>query len=135
MVRIKNFYGLNDAIGAVQYLSGRVINYGVDDAGRVNKVWAGTKIYANMTPEVVPAPQAPYTADGRISEDEIGERSVGDAGLSDASHDDAAEAGNNGRRKQSAGVGLQLLGDERQWESPEPRDPAFGPDLDPKLWL
>src|SRR5438876_4567125 len=66
MVRIKNFYGLNDAIGAVQYPSGRVINYGVHEAGRVSKVSAGVKTYADLTVNGQTNPY-PYAPDGRIA--------------------------------------------------------------------
>ena len=60
-------YRLNDSISSMQYPSGKTVNYAVDDAGRVNQITAGSKMYADLT-----ASSAPFTADGRIAQMKLG---------------------------------------------------------------
>jgi RHS repeat-associated protein len=60
---------LNDVLKSIQYPSGRLVNYGVDDAGRTNKVYTATKTYADLT---TPAVTYPFTADGRIAQMKLG---------------------------------------------------------------
>jgi RHS repeat-associated protein len=60
-------YWLNDSVKSMTYPAGRVVNYSVDDTGRVNRVYTSTKSYADLTI----APQ-PFTADGRIAQMKLG---------------------------------------------------------------
>lgn len=55
-------YWRNDALKTMQYPSGRLLNFDVDNAGRTNKVSAVTTTYANLT-----APGS-FTPDGRIAQ-------------------------------------------------------------------
>ena len=57
-----NAYYLNDALKSQTYPSGRTVVYDVDDAGRVKRVSAGTRTYANMPSAAADA----YAADGRL---------------------------------------------------------------------
>jgi YD repeat-containing protein len=55
---------LYGSLKRIQYPSGLVVDYQVDDAGRVNKVLAGTATYADMTATGITNPYAP---DGRLA--------------------------------------------------------------------
>ncbi len=50
------------------YPSGRTVNYNLDDAGRVDRVWAGTTAYADMTGVTGGA----YHPDGRLRQMQLG---------------------------------------------------------------
>ena len=63
-------YWLNDGIQSIQYPSGRVVNYDVDDAGRINKVRDAQTTFADLTN--IASPFSAYTADGRISAMRLG---------------------------------------------------------------
>ena len=63
-----NAYYLNDALESQTYPSGRTVSYGVDDAGRVTTVAAGTRTYADMTATVGHA----YAPDGRLQQMKLG---------------------------------------------------------------
>jgi RHS repeat-associated protein len=56
---------LNGGLKSEVYPSGRQVNYDVDDAGRTNKVYAGTVNYADMTAAGI---SYPFYPDGRIAE-------------------------------------------------------------------
>jgi len=60
---------LTDEIKTLGYPSGRVVTYGMDDAGRIKSVRAGGKTYATMTSEIV---STPYTPDGRLAMMKLG---------------------------------------------------------------
>jgi RHS repeat-associated protein len=60
---------LNGAIQAITYPSNKQVNYGVDDAGRTNKVYATGVNYADMTASGI---TYPFTADGRIAQMMLG---------------------------------------------------------------
>jgi len=53
---------LNDTMKSMQYPSGKIVQYEVDDAGRIKRVSSATKLYADL-----PASANPYTADGWIT--------------------------------------------------------------------
>jgi RHS repeat-associated protein len=57
-------YWLSDEWKTLQYPSGRLVTFGADDAGRVNKVTAGGKIYADLTQSFLPPA---YYPDGRVA--------------------------------------------------------------------
>ena len=61
-------YYLNDAPKSQTYPSGRTVSYGVDDAGRVTTVAAGTRTYADMTGVTGRA----YAPDGRLRQMKLG---------------------------------------------------------------
>ena len=61
-------YYLNGAAKTQTYPSGRTVSYGVDDAGRVTTVAAGTRTYADMTATVGHA----YAPDGRLQQMKLG---------------------------------------------------------------
>ena len=61
-------YFLNGALKTQTYPSGRIVSYGVDDAGRVTSVAAGTRTYATMTGAVDDA----YLPDGRLHQMQLG---------------------------------------------------------------
>ena len=63
-----NAYYLNGAPKTQTYPSGRTVSYGVDDAGRVTTVAAGTRTYADMTATVGHA----YAPDGRLQQMKLG---------------------------------------------------------------
>ena len=63
-------YWLNDGVKSIQYPSGRVVNYDVDDAGRINKVRDAQTTFADLTN--IASPFSAYTADGRISAMRLG---------------------------------------------------------------
>jgi RHS repeat-associated protein len=56
-------YWLNDSMKSMQYPSGKLVNYDVDNAGRAIKVYTAANTYADLTE----ASTAPYRADGRLS--------------------------------------------------------------------
>ena len=61
-------YYLNGALKSQTYPSGRMVSYGVDDAGRATTVAAGTRTYADMTATVGHA----YAPDGRLQQMKLG---------------------------------------------------------------
>ncbi len=61
-------YYLNDALKTQTYPSGRTVSYGVDAAGRVTTVSAGTRTYADMTGVTGHA----YAPDGRLRQMKLG---------------------------------------------------------------
>ena len=61
-------YYLNDALNTQTYPSGRMVRYDVDDAGRVKKVSAGTRTYADMPATAGHA----YAPDGRLQQMKLG---------------------------------------------------------------
>jgi RHS repeat-associated protein len=60
-------FRLNDGLSSIQYPSGKIVDYAVDDAGRVNKVSTAGRIYADL-----PAGIESFTADGRIAQMKLG---------------------------------------------------------------
>jgi len=60
-------YRLNDSLSAMQYPSGKTVNYAADDAGRVNRVSTSGTTYADLTFSSVP-----FTPDGRIAQLKLG---------------------------------------------------------------
>jgi RHS repeat-associated protein len=60
---------LNGRPKSMQYPSGRLVTYDVDDAGRSNKVYMTGKTYADMT---LSGSNLAFTADGRISQMKLG---------------------------------------------------------------
>jgi RHS repeat-associated protein len=60
---------LNGVLRSIQYPSARLVTYGVDDAGRANKVYTSSKTYADLT---TPTVAYPFTADGRIAQMKLG---------------------------------------------------------------
>jgi RHS repeat-associated protein len=64
---LRYVYRLNDSLNSMQYPSGKTVHFEVDDAGRVNQIAAGSKIYADLT-----ASSASFTADGRIAQLKLG---------------------------------------------------------------
>jgi hypothetical protein len=60
-------YRLNDSLSSIQYPSGKTVNLDADEVGRVNKVSSAAKTYTDLT-----ASNAPFTADGRISQMKLG---------------------------------------------------------------
>src|SRR5262249_29829017 len=61
---LKYTYWLNDEWKTLRYPSGRTVAFGADDAGRVNKVSAGGKTYADLTAQLS---TPPYYPDGRVA--------------------------------------------------------------------
>ena len=61
-------YFLNDALNTQTYPSGRKVTYGVDDAGRVDRVSDGITTYADMPMSAADA----YHADGRLRQMMLG---------------------------------------------------------------
>ena len=61
-------YWLNDSMKTMQYPSGKLMNYDVDNAGRAVKVYSEAKIFADLTT----ASTAPYRADGRLAKLKFG---------------------------------------------------------------
>ena len=63
---------LNDGLKEIDYPSGRVVKYDVDDAGRVKKVYGTSPsnwTYADMTATGI---TNPYAADGRLAQMQLG---------------------------------------------------------------
>jgi RHS repeat-associated protein len=63
-----NWY-LNGSLSSIQYPSGRLVSYDVDDAGRTNRAYSPNTNYADLRLTTVPYPFAP---DGRIAQMELG---------------------------------------------------------------
>jgi YD repeat-containing protein len=61
-------YWLNDGLKTMQYPSGKLLNFDVDNAGRVSKVYSATKTFADLTTASTP----PYRADGRLEKLRLG---------------------------------------------------------------
>ena len=139
-----NAYYLNDALKSQTYPSGRTVVYDVDDAGRVKRVSAGTRTYANMPSAAADA----YAADGRLRQMILGN------GLWETRDYDRLETpqgqprrlttrfklGHAGRndhvawRHRAGGVGLPLLTRTAEQRQPDrPYDHAVGDDLDPDV--
>jgi RHS repeat-associated protein len=62
---------LNDQLKSITYPSQARIDYGIDNAGRINSVLSGPKPYAELPSSTNPA-TPPYTADGRIARMKLG---------------------------------------------------------------
>jgi RHS repeat-associated protein len=62
-------YYLSGNLKRMQYPSGKLVNYDVDDAGRTNKAYTASTTYADMT---VSGATNPFTADGRIVQMKLG---------------------------------------------------------------
>ncbi|HEX4997176.1 MAG TPA: RHS repeat-associated core domain-containing protein, partial [Terriglobia bacterium] len=61
-------YWPNDVLKSIRYPSGKLVQYGVDSAGRVNKASAADVVYADLTEAPGPGPApAFYSPDGRIA--------------------------------------------------------------------
>jgi|GEM_PF-1439766 len=60
---------LNGALQSMEYPSGRVVNYDVDDAGRTEKAYNGSMAYADMTAAGI---TYPFYPDGRIAQMKLG---------------------------------------------------------------
>jgi RHS repeat-associated protein len=60
-------YWLSGALKTMQYPSGRVVNFDVDDAARATKVYTQDRVYADLT-----SATAPYTADGHVAKLKLG---------------------------------------------------------------
>ena len=66
-------YYLNGALKSELYPSGRLVNYDVDDAGRTNKTYTSSRIYADLPVLTVDnVVMKPFTADGRIAHMQLG---------------------------------------------------------------
>ena len=66
-------YYLNGALKNERYPSGRLVNYDVDDAGRTNKTYTSSRIYADLPVLTVNNVDIkPFTADGRIAHMQLG---------------------------------------------------------------
>jgi RHS repeat-associated protein len=61
-------YWLNDSLKTMQYPSGKLLNFDVDNAGRISKVHSATKTFADLTAASTP----PYRADGRLQKLKLG---------------------------------------------------------------
>ncbi len=61
-------YWLNDAIKTMQYPSGKLVNYDMDNAGRPVKVYTTAGTFADLTQASTP----PYRADGRLTRMKLG---------------------------------------------------------------
>ena len=63
---------LNGGLAGIQYPSGRIVDYDIDDAGRTEKVYAGSRTFADLTPAAgIPYPCA-YAPDGRLAQMKLG---------------------------------------------------------------
>jgi RHS repeat-associated protein len=61
-------YWLNDSLKSMQYPSGKLVNYDIDNAGRAMRVYTATDTHADLTIASTP----PYRPDGRLTKMKFG---------------------------------------------------------------
>jgi RHS repeat-associated protein len=69
-LRLMYTYWLNNTLASTRYPSDHIVNYSVDEAGRLAKAYSSTKAYADVT--VAQPPYVSYTPEGRIAQMRFG---------------------------------------------------------------
>ena len=113
---------LNDGLKEIDYPSGRVVKYDVDDAGRVKKVYGTSPsnwTYVDMTATGI---TNPYAADGRLAQMQLGNGLYETREYHTPGTTTLYKLGTSAAGSQRLKLEYNFHATENQWESHQPGD-------------